>query len=82
MSTKTFRIHGREYVYVPCAEASIPEGVGFDVPQRFAGQMVERAFGGFGRACMDIGDPWLRVTDRGVGGGTAYYRLAGAGGGK
>lgn len=63
------------YTYVPCDPTTIPAGVRFDVPARCDGQMVEIAYGGFDRAAHDRGDPYKRVHDRSVGGGTTYYRL-------
>jgi hypothetical protein len=44
--------------------ASIPAAVRFDVPGRYQGQIVEYAFGGFGRYEHDDDAPFMRVTDR------------------
>jgi hypothetical protein len=61
--------------YVPCSKTDIPETVRFDVPGRLQGQMIEVAFGGFGRYEHDEGDLYKRVTDRGgTGGPPNYYR--------
>lgn len=49
--------------YVECSKDEIPEGVRFDVPRQNQGQIVEVAYGDFGRAENGIGDPWKRVTD-------------------
>lgn len=65
----------KKYRYEPCSERDIPAGVRFDVPRHLQGQMVEIAYGGFDRAGHEAGDPYKRVTDRGLGGGTTYYRL-------
>lgn len=61
--------------YVECWEREIPEGVRFDVPRRNQGQMIEVAYGGFGRYENDEGAPYKRVTDRGEGGGTQFFRF-------
>jgi hypothetical protein len=64
--------------YVECKEDEIPEGVRFDVPRHHQGQIVEIAYGGFGRGEHGDGDPFKRVTDQSlpVGEQTTYYRLA------
>jgi len=62
--------------YVECGKGDVPGNVRFDVPARLAGQHVEVAYGGFGRAEHDEGDLYKRVTDRSIGpGAVAYYRL-------
>ncbi len=50
--------------YIRISESQIPEGVRFDVPGPNQGQIVEVAYGGFGRAEHGDGDPYKRVTDR------------------
>lgn len=65
-----------ENKYVEISEREIPEGVRFDVPARNSGQMIEVGYGTFGRGEASSGDPFKRVTDRGIGGGVRYYRLA------
>ncbi len=62
--------------YEPCREKDVPGNVRFDVPERLAGGMVEVAYGGFGRAAHDEGDPYKRVTDHAAHGAVTYYRLA------
>jgi len=49
--------------YREIPEAEIPERVRFDVPRHNQGQIVEVAYGGYGRAEMGDGDPYRRVTD-------------------
>lgn len=49
--------------YVEVGEDEIPKRVRFDVPRRNQGQIVEVAYGGFGRAEMDSCDPYRRITD-------------------
>jgi hypothetical protein len=58
--------------YVACRESDIPAGVRFDVPRRDQGQMIEVAYGGYGRAEHGEGDPYMRVTDH-TDRSTAYY---------
>ncbi len=50
--------------YVRISESQIPEGVRFDVTGPNQGQIVEVAYGGFGRAEHGQGDPYKRVTDK------------------
>jgi len=61
--------------YTRIAETRVPGNVRFDCPARNAGQMIEVEYGGFSRACHDVGDEYTRVTDRTTGRVT-YYRLA------
>lgn len=57
-----------------------PAGMRFDVPARHQGQIVEYAYGVFKCAAQaGPGDPWLRVTDTGEGGGVEHYRLISGG---
>ncbi len=63
-----------KYYYVACSEKDVPGNVRFDVPAYHQGRMVEVAYGGFGRAAHDYGDPFKRVTE--PGGAVTYYRLA------
>lgn len=44
--------------------SEVPAGVRWHVPRRNQGQIVEVAYGGFGRGEMDAGDPYKRVEDR------------------
>jgi len=60
--------------YEKCAEAEIPGKVRFDIPGHLQGQIVEVAYGGFGRYEHGPGDPYKRVTDRSDRSVT-YYRL-------
>jgi len=61
--------------YVRCNESDVPERVRFDVPRANQGQIVEIAYGGFGRYEHDVGDPYKRVIDRSIGPDAAiYYR--------
>lgn len=48
----------------PIDRASIPAGIRFDVPRRFQGQIVEHAFGDYGRYEHDDDSPYMQVTDR------------------
>lgn len=66
MANKSFR-------YEPCNLSDIPDGVRFDVPRRNQGQIIEVAYGDFGRSPNDNGDPWKRVVDRSDG-SVQYYR--------
>lgn len=50
--------------YIPCREIDVPEGVRFDVPRRHQGQIVEVAYGGWGRGEHDEGDEYRRVIDK------------------
>lgn len=66
-----------KHKYVRCSENDIPAGVRFDVPQRNAGQIVEIAYGGLGRAEHDEGDEYMRRHDRSLGPlAFEFYRLA------
>lgn len=49
--------------YIKCSKSEIPGSVRFDVPGPNQGQIVEVAYGGFGRAEHGPGDPYKRVTD-------------------
>lgn len=64
-----------EYIQIKADE--VPEGVRFDVNGRDAGQIVERAYGGFSRAEHGYGDPYMRINDQSTRTVT-YYRLGGA----
>lgn len=68
------------YRYVECRAEDIPAAVSFTVPRRNGGQMIEVAYGGFGRAEHDAGDPFKRVENRAAGPGYRYYRLVDANG--
>lgn len=61
-----------------CTEADMPAGVRFDVPGRNAGQMVEIAYGTFGRGAAGEGDPWQMITYHAEGGRREYFRLVDA----
>lgn len=61
--------------YVVCHESDIPSGVTFDVPRHLQGQIVEIAYGDFGRDGGANGDPYKRVTDRSTGRVTYYRRV-------
>jgi len=63
-----------EIAYIPCREEDIPRGVKWDVPSRCTGQIVETAYGAFGRDGADYGDPYRRRHDRSDG-TTKYYRM-------
>lgn len=63
-----------DHNYIRCTLNEIPDGVRFDVTMRNQGQIVEIAYGGFGRAEHDAGDPYKRVTDHSDGSVT-YFRL-------
>ena len=56
----------------------IPSGVQWAVPRKNQGQIVEIAYGDFGRDEPEAGDPWMRITDQseGVGPPTYYRRIA------
>jgi len=72
---KTKEVPMHNYKYIPCNESDIPPNVRFDVPPRNQGQAVEVAYGDIGRGGPnDVGDPWKRVTDRSLGGGSDYFR--------
>jgi hypothetical protein len=63
--------------YVEISETEIPGQVRFDVPVRNLGQMVEVAYGGFGRAAHDDGDVYKRVHDQSIGPrAIRYFRRA------
>lgn len=61
--------------YVPCAAQDVPGDVRFDVPARHQGQIVEVAYGGYGRHAHDEGDLYKRIVDRSAYGAAEYYRL-------
>lgn len=65
----------KKHNYVRCDLKDIPAGVCFSVPGRNQGQIIEVAYGGFGRAEHDDGDPYKRICD-GSDASTTYYRLA------
>jgi len=67
--TKTKRM---QYEVVKYGE--IPSGVRWAVPPFNQGQIVEVAYGDFGRAEPGVGDPWMRITDRSEVDGPTYYR--------
>lgn len=50
--------------YVQCDQADIPEGITFHVLRRDQGQIIEVAWGDYGRAEHGPGDPYKRITDR------------------
>lgn len=53
---------GKKYIKIEAGQ--IPEGIRFDVPGRAGGQVVEIAYGTFGRGEASRGDPYKRITDR------------------
>lgn len=54
----------KTYRYVPISADQIPSGVTWNVPRRHRGQMIEVAYGGWGRAAQhDEGDEYKRETD-------------------
>ena len=62
--------------YQPTTLDQIPDGVRFDVPMHRQGQIVEVAYGGFGRPEHGPGDEYKRVHDRSEGpNAVRYYRL-------
>lgn len=62
--------------YQPITLDQVPDGVRFDVPPHRQGQIVEVAYGGFGRAEHGPGDEYKRVHDRSEGpSAVRYYRL-------
>jgi hypothetical protein len=68
-------VTSKSFRYEPCNLSDIPDGVTFDVPPRNQGQIVEVAYGDFGRAPNDHGDPWKRVQDKSLPGWPVqYYR--------
>lgn len=61
--------------YAPCRAEEIPAGVRFDVPRRNQGQMIEIAYGGFGRAEHGPGDEYMRRRDL-SNGEVSFFRAA------
>lgn len=64
----------KDYHYAPCDEKDVPGNVRFGESPRHPNGIVTVEYGGFGRSAPDEGDPYKRVIDRSVGGGTTYYR--------
>ena len=62
-----------KYRYTPCALRDIPHAIGWDVPDRHRGQIVEVAYGGHSAGPHDAGAPYQRVLDRSDG-SREYYR--------
>jgi len=61
--------------YQPITLDQIPDGVRFDVEAHRQGQIVDVAYGGFGRAEHGPGDDYKRVHDRSEGpNAVRYYR--------
>ena len=61
--------------YIQCTENEVPEDVRFHVSGRNQGQMIEVAYGTFGRSEAGPGDPYKRVHDRSIGpNAVTYYR--------
>lgn len=60
--------------YVKISKERLPEKVRFDVPPQNQGQIVEVAYGGFGRHEHCAGDPYMKTTDRSDR-SVEYYRL-------
>ena len=67
--------HMAKNIYIKVDEASVPGNIRFDVPGRNQGQIVEIAYGGWGRHEHDVGDPYQRVTDRSDR-SVQYYKLS------
>ena len=61
--------------YVPVEFNAIPDGIRFTTPGHLQGQIVDVAYGDFGRSESCNGSPYKRVTDRSVGPTPKYYRL-------
>ncbi len=61
--------------YVECAAQAVPPTIRFDVPGRNRGQFVEVAYGTFGKACAERGDPYMRITDRTTTTGPTFFVL-------
>lgn len=59
-------------MYTRIPQSQVPPTVRFDVPARCGGQIVEVAYGGFGRHAHDSGDPYKRITDQSDGEVTYY----------
>jgi hypothetical protein len=64
----------KKYRYVVCSLTSIPDRIIFDVPRANQGQIVEIAYGDFGRDGGAPGDPYKRVTDYSTRSVTYYRR--------
>jgi hypothetical protein len=62
------------YTYTKIRPEEVPNGVRFDVTLHRQGQMVEIAYGGYGRAEHDDGDPYRRIHDRSDGTVTYWRR--------
>lgn len=63
--------------YAPIPACDVPAGVRFDIPGRNQGQIVEVAYGGWGRAEHGPGDPYRRTIDRSTGRVTYARRIDG-----
>jgi hypothetical protein len=63
-----------KYKYVPCNESEVPGNVRFTVPRYLQGQIVEIAYGNFGRHEGCPGDPYKCITDHGDR-SVQYYKL-------
>lgn len=64
---------GMRYRYREILARAVPGGIRFDVPMRNQGQIIEIAYGTFGRGEAGYGDEYQRVYDRSDG-TTRYYR--------
>ncbi len=61
--------------YIEIQRAEISSMVRFDVPRQKQGQIVEIAYGTFGRGEACHGDPYKRVIDKSGGlGAERYYK--------
>lgn len=57
---------GPGFEYISCEQSDIPAKVRFDVTARNQGQIVEVAYGTFGRGEAGRGDPYKRITDQSI----------------
>jgi hypothetical protein len=60
--------------YIECSESDIPAGVRFVVLGPDQGQIIEYAYGDFGREEPGYDAPYKRVIDRSLGPAPRYYR--------
>jgi len=63
---KTAEWFSKTAKYVAIDTAQIPAKVRFDIPRRHQGQIIEVAYGDFGRSEADHGSPYKRVTDTSI----------------
>lgn len=59
--------------YSTVASSRVSDRVRFDVPHRNLGQIVEVAYGGYGRVEHEYGAPYKRVIDRSLSATPVYY---------